>query len=141
MARGAPKLVTRQQCSLARSLLHSCLHSYFHEIGPTAPASWLAFGARCPALGTEDAGHFLLFLLCTQPPGPELTCESGTFLQTQPKCVKEHRLGKQIVEEVPHTIDTAYNAHTGTCSTLSLIFHKILPCRSFSTDYGLGTNW
>ena len=113
--------------ALARSLLHSCLHSYFHEIGPTAPASWLAFGARCPALGTEDAGHFLLFLLCTQPPGPELTCESGTFLQTQPKCVK--------------ALDTALNAHTGTCSTLSLIFHKILPCRSFSTDYGLGTNW
>ena len=65
--------------ALARSLLHSCLHSYFHEIGPTAPASWLAFGACGPALGTEDAGHFLLFLLCSQPPGPELTCESGTF--------------------------------------------------------------
>ena len=83
--------------ALAHSLLHSCLHSYFHEIGPTAPASWLAFGACGPALGTEDAGHFLLFLLCSQPPGPELTCETGgdSFLTNSAKCGKAQRLGNQ----------------------------------------------
>ena len=90
--------------ALARSLLHSCLHSYFHEIGPTAPASWLAFGARCPALGTEDAGHFLLFLLCTQPPGPGLTCEYGICFTISAK-VSQSTTAREpsCIRSTPHT--------------------------------------
>ena len=41
--------------SLLRS---SYLHCYFHGNGPIALASWLAWGPRCPVLGTGDAGHF-----------------------------------------------------------------------------------
>ena len=45
--------------AFAHTLPRSYSHGYYHGNGPTALASWLAWGARCPVLGAEDAGHFL----------------------------------------------------------------------------------
>ena len=43
----------------------------------------------------------------------------------------------QGILELITKLITHKHAHTAHSYT----FHKILPCRSFSTDYGLGTNW
>ena len=48
--------------AFAPSLLCSYSYGYFHDNGPTALAPWLAWGARCPVLGVDDAGHFLHYI-------------------------------------------------------------------------------
>ena len=48
--------------AFAPSLFCSYSYGYFHDNGPTALAPWLAWGARCPVLGVDDAGHFLHYI-------------------------------------------------------------------------------
>ena len=83
------------------------------------PPGWLwVRAALCLGQGMLDI--FIYVSICTQPSGPGLTCETGgdSFFTNSAKVCQSTTAWEPIVEEVPHTLNTTYHAHTGTCSTL-----------------------